>query len=189
MPQSAGIPEERSDSELLRAAHYDSRAFEELFERHAMPLRQWLFAQTGDAATAHDLLGETFAQALARSTTFSRQRRAIGRRVALRHRTPPRVPTPHTRSHRDRCASAPFDGHDEQHRRRQEIVGRIDARELAPTVYEAFAELTPDQQRAIGFRVIEELSYEEVAERLNCSTITARTRVFRGLQTLRCTFV
>ena len=71
--------------------------------------------------------------------------------------------------------------------RTEEIAFRIDSRELAPAVREAFAELTPDQQAAIAYRIVDELSYEEVAARLDCSAVTARSRVFRGLQTLRAT--
>jgi hypothetical protein len=35
---------EQSDVELIRAARREPAAFEALFERHAMALRQWLFA-------------------------------------------------------------------------------------------------------------------------------------------------
>jgi RNA polymerase sigma factor (sigma-70 family) len=66
-----------------------------------------------------------------------------------------------------------------------ELPGRIDARELSAEVREAFATLTPDQQRAIGYRIVEQFSFEEVAAQLGCNTTTARTRVLRGLQALR----
>jgi RNA polymerase sigma-70 factor, ECF subfamily len=186
MHQSTGTPEGRSDSELLRAAQHDPTAFEELFERHAMPLRQWLLAQTHDGAVAHDLLAETFAQAWRDRRRFrgddDRSGGAwlygIARHLVYQHRKRGRIAT----AARKRLAMATPSGHDGGI---EEIAVRIDAHQLAPAVREAFAELTPDQQRAINYRVVHELSYEEVAARLDCSTITARTRVFRGLQTLR----
>lgn len=186
MRESPDIPERRSDSELLRAARRDPAAFEALFERHAAPLRGWLFAQTGDGALAHELLAETFAQAWRGLRRFrGEDDRAgaawlygIARNLVYQQRTRGRVET----AGRERLSMATAPSHDGGI---EELPGRIDAYELGPAVREAFAELTPDQQRAIDYRVIDELSYEEVAERLHCSTATARTRVFRGLQTLR----
>jgi len=186
MHRSTGTLEGSSDSELLRAARCDPAAFEELFERHAMPLRHWLFAQTGDAAVAHDLLAETFAQAWRGIRRFRGANDrpggawlyGIARHLVLQHRRRGRIET----AGRKRLAMATASSHDGGI---EEIAFRIDAHELTPAVREAFAELTPDQRRAIDYRVLEELSYEEVAARLDCSTITARTRVFRGLQTLR----
>jgi RNA polymerase sigma-70 factor (ECF subfamily) len=186
MRRSTGTPEGRSDSELLRGARRDPAAFEELFERHAMPLRQWLFAQTGDAGVAHDLLAETFAQAWRGVRGFRGKHErsgaawlyGIARHLVHQHREHGRIES----AGRERLAMATASSHDGGI---EEIAFRIDAHGLAPAVRDAFAELTPDQQRAIDYRVVQELSYEEVATRLDCSTITARTRVFRGLRTLR----
>ena len=186
MRRSSGTTEGRSDSELIRRARRDPASFEELFERHAMPLLQWLFAQTGDACVANDLLAETFARAWRGSQHFrGRHDRSgvawlygIARHLVYQHREHGRVES----AARERLAMASTSSHDGGI---EELAFRIDSHRLAPAVREAFAELSPDQQRAIDCRVVEELSYEEVAARLRCSTITARTRVFRGLQTLR----
>ena len=67
----------------------------------------------------------------------------------------------------------------------EELPSRLDAHGLSAEVREAFAGLTAGQRAAIGYRVIEELSYEEVAARLRCSPLSARARVFRGLQSMR----
>ncbi|MHB1539301.1 MAG: RNA polymerase sigma factor [Solirubrobacteraceae bacterium] len=56
---------------------------------------------------------------------------------------------------------------------------------LSDCLREEFAELTAEQQQAIGYRIFDELGYEEVAARVGVDAITVRTRVFRGLQTLR----
>ena len=47
------------------------------------------------------------------------------------------------------------------------------------------AELPGEQRRALEARVIDELPYPEVAERLECSELVARKRVSRGLAMLR----
>jgi RNA polymerase sigma factor (sigma-70 family) len=187
MPSSTAAGRERSDSELILASRKDASAFEELFARHAMPLRQWLFAQTGDAGVAHELLAEAFAQAWRGRRRFRGDGERAGgawlygiaRNLVFQHRSRGRVESAARRRLSIATASS-YDGGIE------ELVERIDARELGPAVREAFAELTPEQRRAIDYRVVEELSYEEVAARLDCSTVTARTRVFRGLRTLRC---
>ena len=44
--------------------------------------------------------------------------------------------------------------------------------------------LREDHREALRFRVIEELSYPEVARRLSCSEANARQRVSRGLRRL-----
>ena len=69
----------------------------------------------------------------------------------------------------------------------EELPARLDAHELSGEVREAIAGLTAGQRAAIGYRVIDELSYEEVAARLRCSPVSARARVFRGLQSMRST--
>jgi RNA polymerase sigma factor (sigma-70 family) len=69
----------------------------------------------------------------------------------------------------------------------EEMPAHLDAHQLSRAVREAFAGLTAAQREAIGYRVIDGLSYEEVAVRLDCTPVTARARVFRGLQTMRST--
>jgi RNA polymerase sigma factor (sigma-70 family) len=55
---------------------------------------------------------------------------------------------------------------------------------LGDALATALAELPADQRRAVELRVIEELSYPELAKVLGVSEPTARARVSRGLRTL-----
>jgi RNA polymerase sigma-70 factor (ECF subfamily) len=175
-----------SDADLIRAARSDPLAFEALFERHAMVLRQWLFAQTGDAGVAQDLLAETFAEAWRGVRRFRGEDErsggawlyGIARHLVHQHYRRGRVERSARRRLGMATATVTDGGIDE-------LPGRIDARELSAEVREAFATLTPDQQRAIGYRIVEQFSFEEVAAQLGCNTTTARTRVLRGLQALR----
>jgi RNA polymerase sigma-70 factor (ECF subfamily) len=179
---------EMSDAELIRAARRQPAAFEELFERHALVLRQWLFAQTGDAGVANDLLAETFAQAWRGVRRFRGEDErsgaawlyGIARHLVHQHYKRGRIETAGRRRLGMASLASDEGGIDE-------MLGRIDAHELSPAVREAFAGLTAEQQAAIGYRVIDELSYEEIGERLRCTPGSARGRVFRGLQTMRST--
>ena len=54
--------ERRTDIALMRAARTDSRAFGELYERHAVAIHGWLRGRVGEPA-ATDLTAETFAAA------------------------------------------------------------------------------------------------------------------------------
>src|SRR6185312_11627972 len=61
--------ERRTDIALMRAARTDSRAFGELYERHAVAIHSWLRNRVGEPA-ATDLTAETFAAAWGARRTF-----------------------------------------------------------------------------------------------------------------------
>ena len=65
-------PRERmtTDAQLLRAAHTDSKAFRELYDRYAVRMYRFHLARSRDADAAHDLTAETFAQAWLGRTRF-----------------------------------------------------------------------------------------------------------------------
>src|ERR1700677_4486635 len=171
----------RDDAELIRASRNDPAAFEAFVERHAMALDRWLAAKTGDDRLAHELLAETLAEAWRQAGRFRGEGErsgvawlyGIARNLLRQHYRRGRLES----AARRRLGMAAIVSYDDT----DEIAYRLDARELGPAVREAFAELTPDQQAAIAYRVIDQLSYEELASRLDCSAITARSRVFRGL--------
>jgi RNA polymerase sigma-70 factor (ECF subfamily) len=49
---------------------------------------------------------------------------------------------------------------------------------------DAVSVLSPEQRDAVQLRVVDEMSYDEVASRLGCTPGAARTRVSRGLRHL-----
>jgi len=155
-------------------------------DRHAMALDRWLYAKTGNEQTAHELMAETFAQAWRSAGRFRGDGEnsgaawlyGIARNLLLQHHRRGRL----ERSARERLqVRMPTVEPEPQ----QDVAWRIDLQLLAPAVREAFAELSLEQQRAIAYRVIGELSYEELSTRLECSPATARSRVFRGIRTLK----
>ena len=175
-----------ADAELIRASRDDPAAFEELFERHALALRKSLLAETHDVAAANDLLAETFARAWLSSSRF-RGRHAqsgrawlfgIARNLALHHHRHGRVETS-ARKRLQVMVETTDDGGIES------SIDRIDAQTMLPAAREALRTLDDDQRLAIGYRVVGDLTYSEIATRLECEPTTARTRVHRGLRSLR----
>jgi RNA polymerase sigma-70 factor (ECF subfamily) len=60
----------------------------------------------------------------------------------------------------------------------------MEASELGPALHTAVEGLPSEQRRALELRVVQQLSYDEVAGRLGCSQNAARLRVSRALRTL-----
>ena len=133
-----------------------------------------------DAHAAHDLTAETFAQAWLSRARFRDEARGsagpwlfgIARHVLL-------VSVRQRRLESSAC----------------ERLGVLDGvdREPAPEpgeawlegLDEALAHLPDAQQQAIRLRVVEDLGYDEAAERLATTPQAVRARVSRGLSTLR----
>jgi RNA polymerase sigma factor (sigma-70 family) len=168
-----------TDAVLLRRSRRDPDAFVEVCRRHSDALAAWLRAELRDEGAAGELLAETLSEAWfsrgrfrdpgdgdARAWLFGIAKnlvrrlyrdRAIERRARLRLRLP--VPEEDAAAVLDRVAAAqsavPLDG------------------------------LPEEQRRALELRVLEDLDYAEIAERLDLTPEGARTRVFRALGTLR----
>jgi RNA polymerase sigma-70 factor (ECF subfamily) len=60
-----------------------------------------------------------------------------------------------------------------------------DDRVSAQAAFAEVEELPPEQRAALELRVVDELKYGEIGERLDVNAITARTRVHRALKALR----
>jgi RNA polymerase sigma-70 factor (ECF subfamily) len=168
-----------TDAVLLRRSRRDPDAFVEVCGRHADALGAWLRAELQDDSAAGELLAETLSEAW-----FSRGRfrdpgdgdarpwlfgiaknlvrrlyreRAIERRARLRLKLP--VPEEDAAAVLDRVAAA---------QARLSLDG-----------------LPDEQRRALELRVVDDLDYAEIGERLHITPEGARTRVFRALGTLR----
>jgi RNA polymerase sigma-70 factor, ECF subfamily len=61
----------------------------------------------------------------------------------------------------------------------------LERRELQTCLQEAISQLPEEYRLAIVLREIQELSYEEIAVALKCSSGTVRSRIFRGRQLLQ----
>ena len=169
-----------TDDELLLATPREPQAFDAFYVRHEALILAYFRRRTDSPDVALDLASETFVQALksarrykpgpdpavawllgiARNTLLHSLRRG---RVADRARSRLRMPV------------IAVDDED---------LERIDALGRRP-VSDLLAKLPPEQADAIRARVMDDLPYDEVAARMNCSSLVARKRVSRGLATLR----
>jgi RNA polymerase sigma-70 factor (ECF subfamily) len=171
----------RTDAQLLAAAQTDAHAFREVYDRYAGAIHRFHLGRTRARDAALDLTAETFAQAWLSRGQFrdiaggsaAPWLFAIARHVLL-------ASVRRQRLERSACE-------------RLGILSAVDRSE-APAepgklwldgLDEAFAGLAPNVREAIRLRVLEDLSFDDVAEQMGTSPGAARVRVHRGLAALR----
>ncbi|MGH3433483.1 MAG: RNA polymerase sigma factor [Thermocrispum sp.] len=168
-----------SDQELWsRAVGGDRHAFAELFDRHGRAVYHHCFRLTASAATAEDLLQNTFLLAwrkrervrlrndsalpwlLAVATNAVRsERRSVARRVRMLQRTQPEPPTA---DHADAVAD------------------RVDSERRMAELLAAVQELPRAQREAFTLCVWGDQSYPDAAAALGVAESTVRVRVSRA---------
>lgn len=166
-----------SDADLLRAA--DARAFGELYGRHAEAVYEWFARRVAWAAA--DLTAETFARAWLSRRRFRDDRDGsalpwllgIGRNVLRESARQDRVET----AARERLG-LPLALADDDY---AAVDDRLSPR---PSLRAALAELPPHERAALELRVVDELSYDDVARSLRIRPAAARLRVSRALRRL-----
>jgi RNA polymerase sigma-70 factor (ECF subfamily) len=175
--------DQRNDAELLRAASSEPEAFSALYARHVDTVYRWLRRRIEWAAS--DLTAETFARAWLARGRFRDDRDGsalpwllgiaanlladAARRDQIETRARERLGLP--------LDLAAEDGY-------TEVEQRLSPR-LALTRH--LRSLAPHERDALELRIVEELSYEEVAERLEIRPAAARLRVSRALRRLAST--
>src|SRR4051794_10722057 len=170
---------ERTDAELIRAAGSDPAAFGELYERHAPAVFAWAARRARHLAA--DLTAETFAQAWLNRRRF-RDRRG-GSALPWLLGIAQNLLRESLRRDRVEC------------RARQRLGLPLDLAEdeleevherLSPngTVAAAITALPEHERVALELRVADDLTYAEVARRLEIRPAAARLRVSRALRRL-----
>jgi RNA polymerase sigma-70 factor, ECF subfamily len=173
--------ETASDATLLRACEGDPDAFCLLYDRWAGPVYRFFAAQAHDVAS--DLAAETFARAWIGRRRFRDEAGGsagpwlfgIARNVLLDSVRARRAET----AARARLglpeALAPDLGFE-----------RVEERlSTPPGLLAALATLSEAEREALCLRVIAELGYEEIAQRLGVRPAAVRLRVSRALRRLR----
>lgn len=161
----------------------DASLLADIFREEGRTLIAVTTRRTRDAELSLDIIGETFAIAFERRGAFRGRTReeaiswvhAIARNTLLDH---------YRRGGAERRAlqrlgvDPPAMGEDERRRVEQLADGAG-----SPVIREL--ELLPaEQQQAVQLRVVEEISYDEIARRLNVTAQVVRARVSRGLRAL-----
>jgi RNA polymerase sigma factor (sigma-70 family) len=179
------VADDRTDSDLLLASRADPATFVELYRRHAEDLLRYFARRTLDPEAAAELTAETFAEAFASRSNYSHVEGVNG--VAwlygiARHRLGRFFRSGRVEADARRRLGIPERPlPSEDHERIEELV---DIGPLREAMADAFATLREDQRDAVKLRVVDELSYPEVAKRLGCAEDAARQRVSRGLRKL-----
>jgi RNA polymerase sigma factor (sigma-70 family) len=171
---------ERTDAELIREAESDAGAFGELYRRHAAAVYGWFRRRLEWAAT--DLTAETFAQAWLARGSFRDQAggsafpwlfgiarnvaRESARRNEVESRARRRLGLPTDLASEDGYAA---------------VEERLSPR---AALARALDDLPEHEREALELRVVDELPYKEVADRLGVRPAAARLRVSRALRRL-----
>jgi RNA polymerase sigma factor (sigma-70 family) len=177
--------ERRSDIALMRAARTDSRAFGELYERHAVAIHGWLRGRVGEPA-ATDLTGETFAAAWQSRRRFRTDRAdsvapwLYG--IALnQYRSYQRLARVETTARARLGMQLTYASAIEI----EDADDRLAAEQARRELQNALGDLTADQRRALQLRVIDDLRFSEIAAQMSTTEPTARMRVMRALRAMR----
>ena len=170
---------------LLARSRASPRAFAEFYEQLSPQVLRFFARRTRDPQRAFDLTAETFAKAFEHRREFrgatEEQAAAWLWKIARNELA---------RSHRSRAvelAAVRRLGLDRALSGEEllQVDGLIVSEELRAQVQQALAVLPGDQQEVIRLRFIDELSYEEMADKLGVSNDVVRTRTSRALRALR----
>ncbi len=180
--QQTGIDEQLVE----RAQQGDKRAFELLVRKYQYKIIQLVSRLVGDA-DAPDVAQETFIKAwralkgFQGNSAFYTWLYRIGINTAknhlvARHRRP---------SNQDiDVDDAEQFGHTAQMSDVDTPEALLLSDEIKQTVGAAIAKLPPDLRQAITLRELEGLSYEEIAEVMDCPIGTVRSRIFRAREAI-----
>jgi RNA polymerase sigma-70 factor (ECF subfamily) len=173
---------------VLRAQGGDKRAFELLVVKYQRKLGRLLSRFVRDPAEVEDVTQEAFIKAYRALPAFRGDsafytwlyRIAINTAknylVAMGRRAP-------TSTGVDLEDAENFDDAD-QLRDTNTPESELEGKQIAATVNKAVAALPEDLRTAITLREIEGLSYEEIANVMNCPIGTVRSRIFRAREAI-----
>ena len=175
---------------MLRVKRGDRAAFTELVEKYRQPLFNFVFRTLRDETETEDVAQNTFLQVYKsraryqRTAKFSTWLFTIARNLCLneiRRRS----------RHPAESLEETHPEHDDQPSRQYEdkkIFLPTETAlhgELAQKIEEALAELPENQRTAILLCRQDELSYEEIAEVLDCSLSATKSLIHRGREMLK----
>jgi RNA polymerase sigma-70 factor (ECF subfamily) len=184
MLRRRGNPPPRSDAELILASQREPLVFREVYDRWAETLLGYFARRVHDPEVAADLLAETFAVAFEKRHRF----RDIGRPdgawlygIASRELSRYfRRQTAELRAVRRLGLTVP----PVDEASVAAIERLADGDERGSSLAGAMNRMSRAERDAVELRVVEQLGYDEIASRLNCTVVAARVRVHRGLARL-----
>ncbi|HVU07819.1 MAG TPA: sigma-70 family RNA polymerase sigma factor [Verrucomicrobiae bacterium] len=175
---------------MLRVKRGDRAAFAELVDKYKQPLMNFIFRSLRDEAEAEDLAQNVFLQVYKsrsryrQTAKFSTWLFTIARNLCLNEI---RRRARHPAESLEEVHAEHEDQPRQQFEDKQNILPpeKLLHGELAQKIEEALAELPENQRSAILLCRQDELSYEEIAEILDCSLSATKSLIHRGRETLK----
>jgi len=173
--------DDRDDVLLRRSAKGDEQAFSAIYRRHQAPLFRFALRMTGNAWAAEEIVQDVFMTVIREPNKYDASRGALGaflygvaRNRIMKHleRAPRDLPLEDKNE----------DGFSTETLASKELtpVEWAELRERREQVREAVLELPAEFREAIVLCELEEMSYEEAANALECPVGTIRSRLHRG---------
>jgi RNA polymerase sigma-70 factor, ECF subfamily len=172
---------ERDDVLLRRSANGDEEAFTLLYRRHQAPIYRFALRMTGNTWAAEEIVQDVFMTLVREPKKYDAERGALGaflygvaRNRIMKHqeRLPREVPllSPEDDGFRGypQAVESATPAHWAELRERREHVRA------------AVLELPADFREAVALCLLEEMSYEEASQSLQCPIGTIRSRLHRG---------
>ena len=175
---------------MLRVKRGDRAAFAELVEKYKQPVMNLVYRTLHDEAEAEDLAQNVFLQVYKSAKRYESRAKfstwlfTIARNLCLneiRRRS----------RHPAESIEETHVEHEDQPRQQYEDKSHIAAPEkllhgeLAQKIEEALADLPENQRTAILLCRQDDVSYEEIAEILDCSLSATKSLIFRGREALK----
>lgn len=179
--------DQRSDAALLRACRVEPEAFGAFYHRHSDQMLAYFWHHTRSREGSADLTAETFAVALERIESFDHDRGSprqwlfgIARNLLRKFWYHNKASDKARRRLGIVELSAPDAGWD--------AIELADARLGSARLAAALERVPAKNREAVRLRVLEELDYQTISQRLECKPGAARVRVMRGLHVLHAEF-
>ncbi|MEW6166543.1 MAG: RNA polymerase sigma factor RpoE [Pseudomonadota bacterium] len=181
------MSENHIDEQLVaRAQAGDPRAFELLVRKYQYKIVQLVGRLVGEAE-APDVAQETFVRAWRALAGFRGQSAFYTWLYRIGINTAKNYIVSRGRRPADQdidIADAELYGHTEHLSDVTTPEAELLSEEIKRRVAETIAELPPDLRKAITLRELEGLSYEEIAEAMDCPIGTVRSRIFRAREAI-----
>lgn len=159
----------------------DPEDFERFYLLHARGVLTFLVRRVYDPEVAVDLMAETFASAF--SSRHSYRGNSAGLSAWVYSIARNQLSNFHRRGRVERSAleRLGLEAPELSDSAIERVLELAESEKSRAQVADALTKLNPGQRETVELRVIEELSYPEVASRLNLTEEAARARVSRGL--------
>ena len=178
---------------MLRVKRGDRAAFAELVEKYKQPVMNFVYRSLRDEIEAEDLAQNVFLQVYKsrsrykQTAKFSTWLFTIARNLCLnelrrryRHPAESIEETQAENESREGATQRQYEDKSQMAPPDKLLHG-----ELAQKIEEALAELPENQRSAILLCLQDELSYEEIADVLDCSLSATKSLIHRGRETLK----